>query len=82
MDASDDRGNQHVGVGVSVAVRVRGQIVWEQEVAHLKELADGFAVIARHTGSETLRGFDSTRGRLNGQAGNRDRRPRAGGIGN
>jgi len=48
-DRLDDGRNHRVRIGVALAMRVGGQIVRHQVVAHLEVLRDGLAVIARHS---------------------------------
>ena len=58
-DGFDDRRNQEIRIGVTVAVRVCRQIVGIEEIADLIELGDGLAVIAGDTGREILRRLDA-----------------------
>src|SRR5271167_4466406 len=51
-DGFNDGRNQEVWVGVAVAVCVSRQVVRVEEVANLKELRDGLAVVAGNAGRE------------------------------
>ena len=80
-DGIDDGGNQEIGIGVTVAVGVGGEIVGEEEIADLEELRDGFAVITGNAWSEILRGFDAAGSGFDGETGDGDGSARAPGIG-
>ena len=56
--------NEQVGVGIAIAVGVRGKIVGEQEIANSDVLRDRLPVIAGHAGREILWSFHSTGSRL------------------
>src|SRR5208337_5478011 len=79
-DGFDDWRNEEVGVGVAVSVSVGREIIRVEEIADLKKLGDGLAVVAGHARREVLRGFDSSGGGLDGKAGNGDGRSRPSGI--
>jgi hypothetical protein len=53
-------------------VGVGGEVVREEEIADLKKLCDGFAVIAGYTGSKILRSLDAAGSGFDGKAGDGD----------
>ena len=74
LHAFNCAGDENVRVGVAVAVRIRRQIIRQQVASHLDVLRDGLAVVASHSWRKILRRLDAARCRLNGIAGNGDRR--------
>lgn len=70
-----------VGVGISIAVRVRGEVVLEEERTHLKKLRDGLSVIPSDAWRKALRRLDAAGGRFYRITGNRDGAAGPAGIG-
>src|SRR5208283_3034020 len=75
-DGFDDWRDEKVRIGIAVAVSVGREVVGIEEIADLKELGDGLAVVAGNTRRKVLRRFDSSGGGLDGKAGNGDGRSR------
>src|ERR1700722_11785098 len=69
LNAIDRLRNENVDIGITVAVRVGGEIVRGQISANAKILRDRFAVISGHAGNEILRRLDSAGSRLDGKTG-------------
>ncbi len=80
LDALDDRRDHHVRIRIPVAVGVRAQVIREQVTAYLKELRDGFSMVARYARRKILRSLDAAGGGLDRQAGDGNRRARTAGI--
>ncbi len=81
LNAIDHLRNENVDIGITVAVRVGGEIVRGQISAYAKILRDRFAVISGHAGNEILRRLDSAGSRLNRKARNGNRSTGMAGIG-
>ena len=81
LNALQNLRNKEIGVGVAVAVGVRGQIIGHQVAADRDVLGDGFAVVARHSRGKILWSLDSARSSLDGVSRDRNRGPRAARIG-
>src|SRR5579884_2292252 len=81
FDGLNDRRDQNVRIRIAVAMRVGGKIIGIKEVSNLKVLRNRFSMITGDSRRKILRRFDAAGGRFDRQAGNRDRRPGAAGIG-
>ena len=77
----NDRRDEHVGIGIAVAMSIGGKVVGKKEGPDLKILRDGLAMISGHAGRKILRRFNSARRGFNRQAGYGNGRSGAAGIG-
>ena len=73
-DRFDRRGNQKIGIAITVTMSVSGKIVRKQKIADLEKLPNGLAMVASHSGCEILRSLYAAGGRFDGQSGYGDGR--------
>ena len=81
LHAINHVGDEDIGVGVAVAVRICREVVGNQVAAHLDVHGNRLAVVAGYSGGKILRRLDAARSRLNRIARDGDGRAWAAGVG-